>query len=275
MSEAKGFDPVSEDAPARDAASDTQPLERLLASGDGWDPVAEDDSWAPDSQSDQLDAMMHQDDTAAPPVITSSGTFDAPVHHNPMPDENAPPGPPAADSHEAILCSGARATAPGAPQAAPQAAPLAAPLAAPNSAPQPAPKPAPPESVASQAPAPSEARPHGESDRTSAASNSRRPSGIQEAYNSNEAILGSDVAPGDASSVSRRERLPSRADAPAHPVENLVDSRPAAWAIPATLLVGGVGAGVYVFASANPILGGIAIALTLVGSLFLRVLLKQ
>lgn len=95
----------------------------------------------------------------------------------------------------------------------------------------------------------------------------------QPAPDSNEAILQS----GTSSSVKEvpRNALPSQADAPPPPAADLLEPRPMAWALPGLVFVSGVAAGIYVLVGLNPILGGIAIALSVVGSLFLRVFLKQ
>lgn len=90
----------------------------------------------------------------------------------------------------------------------------------------------------------------------------------QFAPDSNEAILQS-----GRHRVDAREKLPVRSDAPSMPV--VQDSRPTAAILPIVVAVAGIGAGVLICMGANPILGGIAISLSLVGSLFLRVMLKQ
>ena len=65
------------------------------------------------------------------------------------------------------------------------------------------------------------------------------------------------------------------ADSPSHPMDGIeVPARTSAWAVPGTVLVVGAGSGALILQSGNPILGGIAVALSVVGSLFLRVLLK-
>ena len=92
---------------------------------------------------------------------------------------------------------------------------------------------------------------------------------VEPAPDSNEAILGSGVR------ESERAPLPAKSDAPQPPTGDLREARPMAWILPAAVFFAGVGTGIYVLTSFNPILGGIAIALSSVGALFLRVLLRQ
>ena len=280
MNEGREFEPLGEE----DSATETAPLPAKGREAD-WEPVEDDDEWAPDSQMHQLEVMMGQDDPPARTEITASGTFDSPAHHNPMPSEDATPRELALDSMEAIVGNAVPATKPD------KAEVVEAESAKPDG-PEPAKirdgryggirQPAPPITPVLDA-APSRVR----GDETTQSStlsgiqdsrSGRPPSRIQQAYNSNEAIHGSDIvtAVGDGSTrSSSRERLPSRADAPAHAVHEVVESRPVSWLVPGIVFVGGSGAGAYVCTGASPILGGIAIALSMVGSLFLRVLLRQ
>ncbi len=284
MNEGREFDPLGEE----DSAKETAPL---LAKGSeaDWEPVEDDDEWVPDSQMHQLEVMMGQDDPPAGTEITASGTFDSPAHHNPMPSEDATPRELALDSMEAIVGNAVSATK--LDKAELEVVEAEAESAKPDG-PEPAKirddrygrirQPAPPIAPVLDA-APSSVR----GDETTQgptlsgiqdSRSGRRPSRVQQAYNSNEAIHGSDIvtAVGDGSTrSSSRERLPSRADAPAHPVHEVVESRPVSWLVPGIVFVGGSGVGAYVCIGASPILGGIAIALSMVGSLFLRVLLGQ
>ena len=83
---------------------------------------------------------------------------------------------------------------------------------------------------------------------------------------------------GDAVIVPRsggREALPTAKDSPVNYLRHRAPSRSVAWVLPSLVLLLGVGVGAYVYIPLdNPVLGSIAAAFSVVGSLFLRVLLK-
>ena len=71
----------------------------------------------------------------------------------------------------------------------------------------------------------------------------------------------------------QREALPSHRDAPVHTFMTV--ARPTAWVLPLLILVLGCGAGVVLYVSeADQILGASATALSIVGALFVHLLLK-
>ena len=72
-----------------------------------------------------------------------------------------------------------------------------------------------------------------------------------------------------------REALPTLRDAPVHHVRHQIPVRTTSWVLPGLVLLLGGALGFYIYAPLdNPVLGPIAIAFSVVGSLFLRVLLK-
>lgn len=76
--------------------------------------------------------------------------------------------------------------------------------------------------------------------------------------------------------ASQREALPSLRDAPVHAPRLIQESRPMAWILPGSIfLLGSSAGGIMYLTDTNPIFGGISIGLSVVGALFLRLLMKS